>query len=276
MKYKLVDMSWKEAQETFKKSDTVIVPTGTLHAHGPTPIGIDATAAERLAKEVGARTHILTLPVVSYGEDDKMSGYPGSIGISPHTLELYYTDICMNLRRNGIRKVIFINGHGGNREVLLRTGYKMRKYGMIIAVLEWWSLGVELGFFKRDAEFLEEFKIGLAIHGKEAADLRGGTFKGEWGAHPCKQVLGNKIKTDIFYLSKFRKGTLMIPLDAWDTDLTSPPFIGHSDLPKLEAGGKELITKLADYIADFAREFQKLNVKRVKSGGRNDFTLVQE
>ncbi|MCL4519580.1 MAG: creatininase family protein, partial [Thaumarchaeota archaeon] len=46
-------MSWKEAQETFKKSDTVIVPTGTLHAHGPTPIGIDATAAERLAKEVG-------------------------------------------------------------------------------------------------------------------------------------------------------------------------------------------------------------------------------
>ena len=73
MKYKLVDMSWKEAEEAFSKSDTVIVPTGTLHAHGPTPIGIDTTAPERLADEVGARTHILTLPVVAYGEPERES-----------------------------------------------------------------------------------------------------------------------------------------------------------------------------------------------------------
>ena len=268
MKYKLIDMSWKEAEEAFRNSDTVIVPTGTLHAHGPTPIGIDTTAPERLADEVGARTHILTLPVVAYGEDDKMAGYPGSIGISPHTLELYYTDICMNLRRNGVTKVIFINGHGGNREALLRTGYTMRKHGMLIAVLEWWSLGVEIGLFKQGTDFFEEFKLGLAIYGKEKADLRKQTFKGEWGAHPCKQILGSKIKTDIFYLSKFRKGTVMIPIDAWDTDITSPPYIRRDDLDKLEASGKELVAKLADYIADFAREFQKIEVKKLKSSGK--------
>ncbi|TMI83398.1 MAG: hypothetical protein E6H04_03115 [Bacillati bacterium ANGP1] len=38
-KHRLHEMSWMEAQEAFKKSDTVIMPVGTLHAHGPTPIG---------------------------------------------------------------------------------------------------------------------------------------------------------------------------------------------------------------------------------------------
>src|SRR5579864_2307179 len=182
-KYKLVDMSWLEAKEAFARSDTAILPTGTLHAHGPTPIGIDTTAAERLADEVGRRTGLLTLPVVTYGEDDKMADYPGSIGISPHVLELYYADICTNLQRNGIRKIICINGHGGNREPMIRAARSMRKQGMLVSILEWWSVGAELGMFRSDNDWLEEMAIALAIHGKEKADLREEAHKGEWGAN---------------------------------------------------------------------------------------------
>ncbi len=120
-------MSWKEVEDAFNRSDTVIIPTGTLHAHGPTPIGIDATDPDKIADEVGKRIGMLILPVTAYGEDDKMADYPGSIGISPHVLELYYTDILTSLRKNGVRKVIFINGHGGNRESLLRAGRSVRK-----------------------------------------------------------------------------------------------------------------------------------------------------
>ena len=64
-------MSWKEAQEAFKRSDTVILPVGTLHGHGPSPISIDSNSVERLADEVGKRTGLVTLPLVVYGENDK-------------------------------------------------------------------------------------------------------------------------------------------------------------------------------------------------------------
>jgi Creatinine amidohydrolase len=242
-------MSWLEAKEAFDRSDTVIVPTGTLHAHGPTPIGIDATAAERLADEVGKRTGILTLPVVAYGEDEKMANYPGSIGISPNVLELYYADIC-------------INGHGGNREPLSRAGRSVRKSGMLVAILEWWSIGAELGFFRADNDFLQEMAIALAIHGNVNADLREAAHKGEWGANPTEKIFGDQILPIIFSNFKFRGGTLTIPVDSWDIDLASPPYVRPEELPALEKTGNELISKLADYFADFAREFEKIDAER--------------
>ena len=265
MKYKLSDMSWREAQEAFKRSDTVILPTGTLHAHGPTPIGIDATAAERLADEVGKRTGLLTLPVVTYGEDDKMAHYPGSMAIDPHTLELYYTDICRSLRRNGIRKVVVVNGHGGNKEALIRTGRSIRKFGMLIAILEWWTTGPKVmpDIFHQEIIWYEELAIALAIHGKESADIAVKTHKGEWGDNPTKRIYGDRIKAVAFNDAELKGGPVTIPIDCWDIDIESPPDVKKEDLDGLVKKGEEMIRKMADYVAEFAKEFEKVDVARI-------------
>ncbi len=268
MKYKLWDMSWKEAEEAFKRSDTAILPTGTLHAHGPTPIGIDASAAERLANEVGERTGLLTLPVVTYGEDDKMAHYPGSMAINPHTLELYYTDICRSLRRNGIRKVVVVNGHGGNMEALIRTGRSAREFGMLIAIIEWWTTGVQAlpKVFHEKTIWYDEFMMGLAIHGKENADIRSMKHKGEWGKNPTKKVFGSKIIPVIFNHSEFKGGIVTIPVDSWDIDIESPPGVRKDQLDGLTREGERMISHMADYIADFAKEFEKVDVDKFLKG----------
>src|SRR5438132_3534486 len=121
-KHRLHEMSWMEAQEAFRKSDTVIMPVGTLHAHGPTPIGIDASSVEALADEVGKRTGLMTLPPLWYGENDKMREYPGSITISKGTLEAFYTEICRRLPAHRLNKVVLVTSHRGNREPLVRAG----------------------------------------------------------------------------------------------------------------------------------------------------------
>jgi creatinine amidohydrolase/Fe(II)-dependent formamide hydrolase-like protein len=263
-KYKLSDMSWKEAEEAFKSSDTVIVPTGTLHAHGPTPIGIDATAPEKIADEVGKKIGMLVLPVTPYGEDDKMANYPGSIGISPGVLEMYYTDILSNLHRNGVRKVVFVNGHGGNRESLTRAGRNVRKLGMLVAILEWWTIAKDLSLYPTGTDYLQEMSIGVAIHGKENIDLREETHRGEWGTNPTKKILGAEITPVVFTNFKFRGATVTIPVDAWEIDLSTPPYIKPEELPKLEAAGNELIRKFVDYTAEFAKEFEKIEVESLK------------
>ena len=267
MKHKLLDMSWREAEEAFKRSDTVIFPTGTLHAHGPSPIGIDTTAPERLADEVGRRTGLLTLPVVTYGEDDKMMRYPGSMAIDPHTLELYYTDIFRSLRRNGIRKVVVINGHGGNKEALIRAGRRARDLGMLIAITEWWTTGPAVlpRIFTSKTIWFDEFMIALAIHGTEGADIGRGTYSGEWGDNPTKKVYGDKIKAIIFNDAEFKGGPITIPIDSWDIDIPSPPEVKRSELPALKKKGEKMIAAMADYLAEFAKEFEKVDVDKVFS-----------
>ncbi len=189
MKYNLGKMSHMEAEEALKKSDTVILPVGTLHGHGPPPIDIDSSSVEWLADEVGKKIGMVTIPVVWYGENEKQKYYPGSIVIGEETLQHYYEDIFRSLRRNGIRKVVVLNGHGGNRESIIRAGRGVRDDGMIIAILEWYSVG-RLAYgeeftdlYKGGKSFVTELAVALAIDGKEVADLRGAPgYKSEWGA----------------------------------------------------------------------------------------------
>lgn len=264
MKYRLWDMSWKEAEEAFKKSETVILPVGTLHGHGPTPISIDSSSVEWLAEEVGKRTGLVTLPLLTYGENEKQKYYPGSITISPDTLEPFYVDIFRSLQRNGVRRVIVLNGHGGNREVLIRAGRIVRDLGMIIAILEWWSLGRQLmpDLFPESGAFMAELAVSLAIGGKDIADLRGTGYKGEWGEkYTMRNIFGDKIKPLGFSNFEYQGGKLIIPVQAWDLDLEGPPILGKDVVDELYERGREILKGLVDYIVDFAKEFQKIDIK---------------
>ena len=257
-----------EAKESFRRSDTAIVPTGTLHAHGPTPISVDASIAERLADEVGKRTGFVTLPVVAYGEDEKMALYPGTIAISPDTMEKVYIDICRSLHRNGIRKVIFINGHGGNREVLVRAGRNAREFGVLTAIVEWWTvtknLWPELCPPSR-YDSITELAIAVAVYGKDLIDLRGGGYKGEWGEDPSyfEKIFGDKIQPRGFNNFTYKGGAITIPVDAWEIDVNSPPDVSTSELENLNKRGQELIRRVADYLAEFAKDFERIDVSNI-------------
>jgi creatinine amidohydrolase len=263
-KYRLHEMSWVEAREALKKSDTVIVPVGTLHGHGPTPIGIDASSVEALADQVGKRTGLTTLPPLWYGENDKMRDYPGSITINPNTLESFYTDICRSLHRNGIRKVVFLNGHGGNRDILVRAGRNVRALGMLTAIVEWWTIGKKLmpGLFP-EGTHIWELAVALAIDGTGIADVRGGGYKGEWGVNPpLRRLFGTGINPLGFNTFEYQGAQVLIPVDAWDIDIESPPEIPTAALEELRRRGQESIDRLVEYIAAFVGEFQKIDVDR--------------
>jgi Creatinine amidohydrolase len=263
-KYRLHEMSWMEAQEAFQKSDTVIMPVGTLHGHGPTPIGIDASSVEALADQVGQRTGLTTLPPLWYGENDKMREYPGSIRIGQNTLEAFYTDICHSLHRNGIRKVVFLNGHGGNREPLVRAGRNVRALGMLTAIVEWWTLGKKLmpELFP-EGTHIWELAVAVAIDGTGIADVRGGGYKGEWGVSPpLRRLFGAEINPLGFNNFEYHGGEVLIPVDAWDIDIESASDIPTDALEELRRRGQESIDRLAEYIAAFVKEFEKIDVAR--------------
>ncbi len=269
-KYRLQDMSWLEAEEAFRRVDTAIVPVGTLHAHGPIPIGIDFRSVEVLADEVGKRTGVLVLPVVAYGENDKMKQYPGTIAIDAETLRAVYTDICRSLRRNGIRRVIFLNGHGGNHEPLLRAGRTARELGMLVAIVGWGEIERALmphvftrGNYTSRFAFAE-LGMAVAIDGLAIADLREGVYKGEWGFDPIvKPVFGDRIAPAGFSSFTFAGAPVTIPVDAWEVDDESPPRVDAALLEELRQQGSETLARMTDYISAFVREFQTVKIPPV-------------
>ena len=263
-KYQLLNMSWMEAQEAFRRSDTVLMPVGTLHGHGPSPIGIDAISVDAIADRVGRQTGMLILPLLPYGEDDKMRDYPGSLAISQSTMEAFCTDICRSLHRNGTRKVIMLNGHGGNREPLTRTGRNVRDLGMLVAVVEWWNITKRLQpELCTDGTHIVELAVALAAGGTEIADIRGGGYKGEWGTQPpLRKMFGEAIKPLGFNNFEFGGAPVIIPVDAWDVDIASPPEVDKRDLEALRRRGEQIIDRAVEYVIAFAAEFQKVDVAR--------------
>ena len=266
-KFRLEEMSWMEAEDALKASDLVLLPVGTLHGHGPTPIGIDSFSVDKIADMVGEKTGVLKLPMLVYGENEKQKFYPGSITINPETLEQVYVDILRSVKRNGVNKVVILNGHGGNREVLIRACLKAREFNLIAAILEWYGIGRQLlpeEYEKAGGGFMMELALAIAIHGEEIADIRPGEgYKGEWGKrYTMKKVFGDEIEPLGFHSFQYEGANIIIPIDAWDIDIEGPPLLEKNDLPPLREIGNKVIDLIVDYTVKFVEEFGKTEIKK--------------
>jgi hypothetical protein len=61
---------------------------------------------------------------------------------------------------------------------------------------------------------------------------------------------------------EFQGAQVLIPVDAWDIDIESPPELPAGALEELRRRGQESIDRLVEYIAAFVGEFQKIDIDR--------------
>jgi creatinine amidohydrolase/Fe(II)-dependent formamide hydrolase-like protein len=116
------EYSWPELELKLKTMDVAILPVGAIEQHGPhLPVDTDTFDAEYLAKcvaEACGNPKPLVLPTVSYGVSYHHEDFAGTISINNQTLAALVYDIGMSAARNGIKKLVIINGHGGNSPTL--------------------------------------------------------------------------------------------------------------------------------------------------------------
>jgi len=121
-KYLWAAMTWPEIKERLKEVDTAILPCGAIEQHGPhLPVDIDYFDAEYLAMKVAeacSDPKPLVLPAIPYGVSYHHEDFPGTLSITNEGLYRFIYDIGMGLAKNGIRKLILLNGHGDNAPTL--------------------------------------------------------------------------------------------------------------------------------------------------------------
>lgn len=103
------------------KDETVILfPIGSIEVHGPhLPLGTDGLVIEKIAEMAAARQPpALVLPTLDYAYVNENTHFPGTVTLSAKTLISIVEEICDEVSRNGFKKIILLNGHGGNNEIL--------------------------------------------------------------------------------------------------------------------------------------------------------------
>jgi creatinine amidohydrolase len=147
-----ISRQWKDLPSwAFRElpEDTVaILPVGAIEQHGPhLPVYVDSCINEGLLAlaldSVPAQRTALALPIQSVGKSDEHIAFPGTLTISAETLTNLLLDIGRSVYRSGIKRLVLLNSHGGQPQVMDIVARTLRvELGMFVVNAAWSKMGM--------------------------------------------------------------------------------------------------------------------------------------
>jgi len=124
----LGELTWLDVEEFLKAHKTVMVPVGSCEQHGPhLPLDTDAYDAFWLSLKAAEKAQCaLVAPPIYYGVSLHHMDFPGTITLSPQTLEQVAYEVGVCLTKHGFNKILFENGHGGNTPALEAAAQRIK------------------------------------------------------------------------------------------------------------------------------------------------------
>jgi creatinine amidohydrolase len=151
-----------------------VLPLAATEQHGPhLPLGTDFMIAEGMLREVAARCpaslDASVLPVLDIGKSNEHVNFPGTLSYSARTMLSMLDDIMASVARAGYRKLVLVNAHGGNSEVMGIAALEAReKHAMLAVQCSWRRFGLPEGIFSaREASFGihgGDYETSLMLH----------------------------------------------------------------------------------------------------------------
>ena len=130
-----------------KRDAVVIVPVGSTEQHGPhLPVQVDALLAAEVTRRAARKLcdrgkPVVILPAVWTGLAEHHMAFGGTITLDFATFHALLRGICQSVVRHGFRRVLLMNGHGGNIAALnVIVGELARELGVSIATTSYWTL----------------------------------------------------------------------------------------------------------------------------------------
>lgn len=110
----IADMNWMQVENYLKSDDRCILPAGSVEQHAYLSLSVDSILSARLSSEVGRRSGVPVFPVIPYGLAQQWSAYPGTVTLRIETYMALVRDVLDSVYRAGFRRILIVNGHGGN------------------------------------------------------------------------------------------------------------------------------------------------------------------
>jgi creatinine amidohydrolase len=136
---RVAEMDWRMIEDWTRFDDRAILPLGSTEQHAGLSLLTDAILAERVAVEAAEPLGIPVFPAIPYGLAPYFAAYPGSITLRVETYCAVVRDVLDSLKRSGFRRIVIVNGHGGNQPAAaLAHEWLMDNADCRVRFHDWW------------------------------------------------------------------------------------------------------------------------------------------
>jgi creatinine amidohydrolase len=158
------DLNWMDVEKYLKQDDRLMLVLGACEQHATLSLLTDIKIPLALADSASTQSGVLVAPPLNFGFSQYFREYPGTLSLRVPTLIAAVEDIVRSAYHSGFRRLLILNGHGGNTPVNDHLNDVINDLpGMQIRWYQWWdSHSVEAVAMKHNlkpahANWLEAF-----------------------------------------------------------------------------------------------------------------------
>ena len=138
--------NWQQVEAYLRSDDRAILPLGSTEQHAQLSLSVDSILSERVAAEAAEPLGVPVFPVVAYGLTPYFMAYPGSITLRTETYIRLVRDILDGMRAHGFRRILIVNGHGGNQPAAaLAIEWMGDNPDTAVKFHNWWAAPATMG-----------------------------------------------------------------------------------------------------------------------------------
>ena len=191
------DLNWMDIESYLTQDDRVMLVLGACEQHAYLSLLTDVQIPLALADAASRKSGVLVAPPLNFGASPYFMNYPGTISLRIATFLDVVEDLVRSLHRHGFRKILILNGHGGNDPARGRLYEVADDLGDLRLIwYAWWQshtlepLFLKYGLKPSHANWLEAFdftRVADLPEGEKAPPY----VPGLMGAAEARQVYGD-------------------------------------------------------------------------------------
>ena len=137
---RISEMNWMMVEECLQRDERAVLPLGCTEQHAYLSLSTDSILAERLAVEAAEPLGVPVFPVLAYGITPYFRAFPGTITVRVETYMSIVGDILDAMAEQGFKRILIVNGHGGNTPAQGFVGEWMADHPEVrIKFHNWWN-----------------------------------------------------------------------------------------------------------------------------------------
>ena len=196
---RMEELNWMDVEAYLRGDDRIMLVIGSCEQHGYLSLLTDIKVPLALADAASQQTGVLVAPPLNFGNSPYFLKYPGTINLRASTLMDVLEDMVTSLYGHGFRRILVLNGHGGNSA----AGTRLRELTnqlpeMKLAWYEWWhatsvtEVGMRHGLRSYHANWSENFPFTRVSELPEGEKLAP-QFKGVLNAVQTRSTYGDGV-----------------------------------------------------------------------------------
>jgi creatinine amidohydrolase len=158
------DLNWMDVEKYLQQDDRLMLVVGATEQHGYLSLTTDCKIPQAMADAASQKTGVLVAPSLNFGVSPYFTTYPGTISLRVSTFLDVIEDVIRCLYGYGFRRILVVNGHGGNAPANLRLAELVNELeGLQVTFYSWWQshsveqLGIQHNMKLFHAGWMEAF-----------------------------------------------------------------------------------------------------------------------